>query len=300
VSIFLFSNPFTEPLRQLLVWLSDLAARLPLPDWFSPYAVAIVAVAVLVKVVTQPLMSSQQKSMRKMQQLQPQIAELQKKFKDDREKLSQAQMELYRENGVNPFGGCLPLVVQMVVLFGLWRAIMRLATLADGSPGPMSGERFLWIPDLAACEPSPKCHADASLLPVAIPIMIILMVISQILYQRLMTPPSQSGDAQQQAMNSTMKFMPIMFAFIFLTLPSGVVLYYTTFNIVGLVQQSLSNRLGGPLILIPARVEAGGDASVGAGAGESSDGPQRSQPTKEQSLDEGTAVGRRRKRRKNR
>jgi YidC/Oxa1 family membrane protein insertase len=244
VSLYLLSNPFTQPLKQLLIWLNDWASQLPLPTWFSSYAVAILIVAVLVKLLTQPLISRQQSSMRKMQELQPQMSELQKKYKDDREKLSQAQMALYKEAGVNPFGGCLPLLVQMVVLFGLWRAIYQLAQpTPTGQPGPMYGEQFFWVPNLAACEPSPFCGKETALLPLAIPILVIVMTISQILYQRVMTPPSKSGDSQQQAMNSMMKFMPIMFAYIFLKLPSGVVLYYTAFNVVGLIQQSISNRL---------------------------------------------------------
>ena len=125
--LFLLSNPFTRPLQILLEQLNGLSARLPLPEWVSSWSVALVLVAILVKVVTQPLTSKQQTSMRRMQELQPRLNELQKRFKDDREKLAQAQMELYKEQGVNPFGGCMPLLIQMVVLIGLWRAIMNLA-----------------------------------------------------------------------------------------------------------------------------------------------------------------------------
>lgn len=296
MAFYLISNPFTAPLKALLVWLSDLASGLPLPPYVSRYAVAIVVVAVLVKVATQPLMSQQQKMSRKMQQLQPRINELQKKHKDDREKLSQAQMELYREYGVNPFGGCLPLVVQMAVLFGLWRAITDLTVKQpDGSPGAMVGERFLWVPDLAGCEPNPTCHAELSLLPVAVPILVVLMVISQVLYQRVMTPPSRSNDPQQQAMNQMMKFMPLMFAYIFLKLPAGVVLYYVTFNIVGLVQQSLSNRLSPPEPLVA--------PSQAADAPSSTTEPRTADETAEtiqEPSDEGATAGRRRRRRKGR
>lgn len=295
MSVYLISNPFTKPLEALLIWLNDVASQLPLPAWFSSYAVAILIMAVLVKVLTQPLISRQQASMRKMQELQPKMSELQKKYKDDREKLSQAQMELYKEAGVNPFGGCLPLVVQMVVLFGLWRAIMNLAEpTATGSPGPMYGEQFLWVPNLAACEPSPFCGQETSLLPLAIPILVILMTISQIFYQRLMTPPSKSNDSQQQAMNSMMKFMPIMFAYIFLKLPAGVVLYYTAFNMVGLVQQSLSNRL------IAAKTD---EAVTSAPAGDDAGPAQPAEAAergKEQTTDEGSTAERRRRRRKGR
>jgi YidC/Oxa1 family membrane protein insertase len=240
--IFLLSNPLTQPLQAFLVWLNGVVeTAIPLPDSISSWALAIIIVALIVKVATQPLTSKQQASMRKMQALQPKINELQKKYKDDREGLSKAQMELYKEEGVNPFGGCLPLLVQMVVLFGMWRAVMGLAgTPAD--PGPLMGQQFLWVPSLGLCEPSPMCGKEFSLLPVAIPLLLITMVVSQIIYQRLMTPPARSNDAQQQAMSSMMKFMPLLFAWIFIKFPAGLVLYYATFNVVGLVQQTWINR----------------------------------------------------------
>lgn len=295
MSLYLISNPFTKPLEALLIWLNDVASKLPLPPWLSSYAVAILVVAVMVKVLTQPLISRQQASMRKMQEVQPKLSELQKKYKDDREKLSQAQMELYKEAGVNPFGGCLPLVVQMVVLFGLWRAIMNLAQpTALGTPGPMYGEQFMWVPNLAACEPSPFCGKETALLPLAIPLLVILMTISQIFYQRLMTPPSKSGDPQQKAMNQMMKFMPIMFAYIFLKLPSGVVLYYTAFNMVGLVQQWLSNRRIAARTLVAVTSSPMGDESVLAQPVETAE------RGKEQTTDDGSTTERRRRRRKGR
>ena len=233
--LFLLTNPVTRPLQLVLEYLNRLAATLPLPEWLSSWAVAIIAVAIIVKVVTQPFTSRQQASMKKMQALQPKLSELQKRYKDDREKLSQAQMALYKEEGVNPFGGCLPLILQMVILIGLWRAIMNLAG-TPSEPGQMAGARFMWIPDLSLCEPSPMCHPELALLPWAIPIMLILMVVAQIAYQHYMTPMSKTGDSQQQAMASMTKWMPLLFAYIFIKFPAGLVLYYTTFNAVGLGQ----------------------------------------------------------------
>jgi YidC/Oxa1 family membrane protein insertase len=223
-------------MQRALIFLHDLFATLPLPDSISPYALAIIVIAVSVKLLMHPLTATQQRSMQGMQALQPKLKGLQEEYKDDREALAQRQMELYKEHGVNPLGGCFPLVIQMVVLFGLYRAVMGLAQgHVTGAP-PMDGERFLWIPNLAACEPSPLCLPETAILPFALPIMIIAMVISQVAYQRLLTPPSNSSDPQAQAMASTMKLMPFMFAFIFLKLPSGLVLYYTLFNIVSVVQ----------------------------------------------------------------
>lgn len=241
--VYVLSNPFTGFFQQLLVMLNDVVARyVPLPEAISSYAVAILLVALLVKLVTYPLTATQQRSMRSMQALQPQLAELQKRHKGDREKMGQAQMELYREHGVNPFGGCMPLVVQMVVLLGLYRAVMGLA-----NAGKLTGEQFLWIPDLSKCEPSPLCGAQEALLFWPIPILVILMVVSQFLYQKFLTPPSTATDPQQQAMNSAMKLMPLFFAYIFIKLPAGLVLYYAVFNFISIAQQIWLNRRLTPL-----------------------------------------------------
>jgi YidC/Oxa1 family membrane protein insertase len=234
--IFLISNPFTTILYNALVWLNDFVSRFELPPSISSYAIAIILIAIIVRVVTYPLTAAQQRSMRAMQELQPKIKALEAQY-PDRDERSKAQMELFRENGVSPlnFGGCLPLVIQMVVLFGLYRAISMLA-----EEGELTGQRFLWIPDLAHCEPSPTCLPETSLLPIAIPIMIILLVVTQLIYQKFLTPPAT--DSQTQAMTSAMKWMPLAFAFIFISLPAGLVLYYTTTNIASIAQYLAIDR----------------------------------------------------------
>lgn len=241
LSLFLpaLSNPFTGLLYQVVVFLQGYAAKLPLPASISSYAVAIIGIAILIKVVTYPLTLAQQRSMKSMQAVQPKLKALQEVHKGDRQKLAEAQMELYREHGVNPFGGCLPLVIQLVVLFGLYRAIMRL-----NSEGLLAGERFLWIPDLSLCEPSWFCGAERSLLAIAVPLMLVILVISQMAYQRFLTPPSMGGgdNSFADAMATTNKIMPLMFAFFFYSLPAGLLLYYAAFNLVSIGQHLLIDR----------------------------------------------------------
>lgn len=222
------TNPFVKPLEQLLLWLNHVSEGLPLPGMVSSWAVALILVSIVIKLVTYPLTISQMRSMRGVQELQPKLKELQERFKGDREKLAQAQMELYRAHGVSPWGGCLPLIIQMVILIGLYSAIQNLR-----AQGLLEGERFFWIPNLAQCEPSPMCRTEAGM---GIPILIILMVLSQFAYQKFATPPTT--DPQAQAMNSTMMLMPLMFAFLFAKMPAGLVLYYTAFNIVSVVMQA--------------------------------------------------------------
>jgi YidC/Oxa1 family membrane protein insertase len=292
--LFLVTNPVTRPLQLLLEYLNDQASRLPLPDSVSSWAVAVLVMAVIVKVVTQPLTSKQQQSMKRMQELQPKLAELQKRYKDDREKLSQAQMEMYKEQGVNPFGGCLPLIIQMVVLFGLWRAIMNLAG-TESEPGRMAGARFLWIPDLSQCEPSPMCGGEFAMLPWAVPLLLIAMVISQMAYQHYLTPPTQSSDPQQQAMATMTKLMPLLFAYIFIRFPSGMVLYYTMFNAVGLLQMGASRLLQREALPGPGVPTDGAGTGTGPGAAGAATSSQEERERSEPASSE-----RRRRRRKGR
>jgi len=253
---FLLSNPFTPILRQALLWINDLVAQYPLPAEISSFAVAITLIALAIKVVTYPLNAASQRSMRAMQELQPKLKELQERHGDDREQLMQAQMTLYREHGVNPFGGCLPLIIQMVVLIGLYSAIRQIS-----DEGKLTGQRFLWIADLSKCEPSPVCQPADSMLPYAVPILVIVLVVSQMAYQKFLTPPS--ADPQAQAMASMMRWMPVFFAYIFLYLPAGLVLYYAMFNLISVAQYLAVDR---PKKLAPATLPAAGGRPPGDGA----------------------------------
>lgn len=246
----LISNPLVPPLQQMLQWLAGAIEAMPwygqVSVYVGSYAIALILVAVVVKLLTYPLSLVQMRSMRSMQQLQPKMAELQVRYKGDREKLSQAQMELYKEHGVNPFGGCLPLVITMVVLLSLYGAIAGLSQ-------EMRGQPFFWIQDIAVCEPNPMCKQAPMM---AIPILVVTMIVSQVLYQKYLTPPTT--DPQAKSMNTMMKFMPLLFGYIFLTLPAGLVLYYLVFNIVSIVQQVFMNRhLGATTVALPVPVEGG-------------------------------------------
>jgi YidC/Oxa1 family membrane protein insertase len=225
-----FQNPLVPPLERMLQWLNVTIEPLnPFPELIGSFAIALIIVAVLVKIVTYPLSLAQMRSMRNMQALQPKMKELQEKHKGDREKLSQAQMEMYKEEGVNPFGGCLPLIITMVVLFSLIGAVNALKPEMQGQP-------FFWIPNIANCE----VNADCNYIPEGLPILVLLMVASQFFYQKFMTPPT--ADPQAQALNASMKFMPLIFGVFFIALPAGLVLYYLVFNVVSLGQQLIINR----------------------------------------------------------
>jgi len=220
------------------------------------YGLAIILFTVLVRVLTYPLTQKQIQSSQAMQELQPKIQALQKKLGKDKEKLSQETMQLYKEHGVNPAAGCLPMLIQMPIWIGLYRALLNMA-----QQGVLK-EGFLWIPTLA--EPNgiswittpANWSFPNTLLYLILPI---VTVISQVIVQRMITPPSSGDDGQQAMMNQMMNFMPLMFGFFALEVPSGLTLYWATSNILQIVQQAFisgwENVL--PKSLLPAAINVG-------------------------------------------
>jgi YidC/Oxa1 family membrane protein insertase len=177
------------------------------------WGVAIILLTVLVKLLLFPLSHKQMASMEAMRRIQPRIQELQKKYADDRESLGREQMKLFQENNVNPFGGCLPLIIQMPVWFALYRTLY--------SSFELYREPLIqgWITDLTQPDPF-------YLLPLA---MGVTMFITQ-----KMQP--QMGDARQAKM--MLYIMPIFFTFIMLNLPAGLTLYIFTNNLLSIAQQA--------------------------------------------------------------
>jgi len=188
------------------------------------YGVAIILLTVLTKVVFFPLTLKSMRSMKAMQALQPQINALRSKYKSDPQRIQKETMELYREHRVNPLGGCLPMVVQIPVFYALYVAL-SVAVEIQNAPFVCFGRFFgmdLWICDLAAQDPT-------YVLP-------ILMGVSMFVQQK-MTPTM--GDPRQAKM---MLLMPVVFTFMFLNLPSGLVLYWTLSNVFQIAQQLYMER----------------------------------------------------------
>ncbi len=181
------------------------------------YGFILILFSVLVKVVVYPLTKKSYQSTRKMQEIQPQITALKEKHKSDPQKLNKATMALYKEFGVNPMGGCLPLLLQMPLLFALFE-VFRSTIELRGAPF------IFWIRDLSA----PDTLMEIGGFPINI--LPLFMTVTMILQQSMM--PTQAG--QQKTM---MYAMNIMFLFIFYRFPSGLNLYYTLFNILTILQQ---------------------------------------------------------------
>ncbi len=181
---------------------------------------AIILLTLIIRGVMLPLSIYQMRSQKAMAQMQPELAALRRKYGKDRERMTQETMRLYKEHGINPAAGCLPLLVQMPIFIGLYSVLYGQAQHFE--------EPFLWLSSLA--------HPDPFyILPV-------LTMASQFVLQRMMTVPTD--DPQQQMMNRTMMFMPLVFGFITFSLPSGVVLYWVASNVFSLVQQYFTTGWG--------------------------------------------------------
>jgi YidC/Oxa1 family membrane protein insertase len=210
-----FFGILAKPIFAWLNWTKE--------HWTNNYGWGIVVVTLIINIALFPLRLTSLKSARKMQRLQPQIKAINDRYKNvklnDPRKAEQNQevMALYKQEGVNPVGGCLPMLIQMPFLYAFYR-VLSIAIELRHAP-------WLWVTDLSAPETLP-----IHLLP-------IILVVTQFLTQKM--TPAAGVDPNQQRM---MLFMPIMFGFMFYSLSSGLVLYYLTSNLVGVTQQLIINR----------------------------------------------------------
>ncbi|KGJ98779.1 membrane protein insertase YidC [Thalassotalea sp. ND16A] len=197
----------SQPLFWLLLFIQDIVVN---------WGLAIICITIVVKTLMYPLTKTQYTSMAKMRKIQPKIAALKERHGDDRQKMSQAMMALYKKEKVNPAGGCLPLLLQMPIFLALYWVFMESVELRHAEFG-------LWISDLSSKDPF-------FVLP-------ILMGASMLLMQKLQ--PAMSQDPMQQKM---MQWMPVFFTFFFLWFPSGLVLYWFISNVITIVQMLIIFR----------------------------------------------------------
>ncbi len=208
------------------------------------YGVAIILLTMVVRAALHPMTKKSQISMRRMQKLQPQIKALREKFKNDKQRQGQEQMKLFKEHGVNPMGGCLPLFLQFPVFIGLFRALQWSIELRQA---PFA----FWIHDLSR----PDTVGYIGNWPVNI--LPVLMVISWVAQQMSMP---KSPDPDQQRQQRFMLFMPIMFGVFLYKFASGLTLYWLTSTFFGLIEQKIiKNQM--------ARMDAEGGTGPSAAVG---------------------------------
>ena len=247
------------------------------------YGLAIILLTLAVRVLLLPLSIKSTRSMREMQVIQPEVKKLQKKYKNDRQKMNTELMALYKEHGVNPFGGCLPLLLQMPVFFALFYVIRSplqylsanvvLYADLDRASTVLETHRFLGL--RLDCSPSQAYAGDPSAviedlacssggLVGALPYFLVILLMGATTYyqQRQMMSSRGQADPQQQQMQAIMKFMPIILVVFGFGFPLGVVLYWVTTNAWTIVQQRIMLRAAPPIQ--PAAGAAQGDKSTKA------------------------------------
>jgi YidC/Oxa1 family membrane protein insertase len=216
------------------------------------FGLAIIVFTLLIRLITYPLTAQQMKSAQVMQELQKskEWQDIQKKYKDNREKLAQEQMRLYKEKGVNPFGSCLPTLIQFPIIIGLYQAVIRALAVTPIQLLDLSrhiypfinasaliplNNRFLWM-DLSQPE-------RLMVFGVGIPVLAILVVITTYLQSKLMTPPAQPGDQSAQMAQAMNLYMPFLMGWLAYQFSSGLALYFLASNVFSIVQYAAMGKV---------------------------------------------------------
>ena len=191
-----------SPIFWLLTQINDLVGN---------YGLSILLLTLVIKIILYPLSAKSLKSMAKMRRLAPKINDLKDRYGDDKQKFMQAQMELWKKEKVNPFGGCLPMLLQMPVFLGIYWVLNESVELRQAS-------FILWYDDLSQMDPY----------------FILPILMGGAMFVQQMLTPMQTADPAQAKM---MKFMPLIFMVFFLWFPAGLVLYYTANSVLSILQQ---------------------------------------------------------------
>ena len=217
MGIYSFLQPVADLISGVITALYDVTVAIGFPS----YALAIIMISILLKIILFPLMQKQMKSTMNMQEIQPKLEYLQKKYKSNPEKMNEEVMKLYKEYNVNSMSGCLPLLIQMPILIGLFAALRQYDFVNAAHA------TFFWIPNLGDKDPF-------YILP-------ILVALTMFVQQKI-----SMGSNEAVAANPTMKtmlyIMPAMMLFVCWSMPSGLCLYWAFFSILSIVQQFFLNK----------------------------------------------------------
>ncbi|MEN8112832.1 MAG: YidC/Oxa1 family membrane protein insertase [Actinomycetota bacterium] len=251
-------NPWTLLLDLLGGVLNFFYQILPagMPDFFGRLGVAIIFLTLAIMLVMFPLTLKQTRSMKAMQEIQPEVKRLQKELKGDKEELNKQLMALYQERGVNPAAGCLPMLVQMPIWFALFQVLRSIQPQADDSvTSEYIGDGLEHIQTaffgmdltLSPSAAVPEAIRSGDFL-IALPyVLLLILIIAAGYYQQIQTTRTKKDDGEQsqtaQSMQNAMKVMPIFFGFISWTLTSGLGIYFATSNLFRIGQQALILRL---------------------------------------------------------
>lgn len=206
-------NAFVDGIKSVIDLLYDFTSLIGLPS----YALAITLLAVAIKLILYPLTKKQMQSMKMMQKLAPKIREIQQKYKNKNpQKMQQKLMDLYRENNVNPLAGCLPILIQMPILIGLYQALLTYEF------SNVQHAHFFWIETLRDKDPF-------YILP-------LFAALTTYFQSRL------TMNVEDQTQKIMLYMMPVLIGWFASIVPSGLVLYWVVFNIMGIIQQYFINK----------------------------------------------------------
>jgi YidC/Oxa1 family membrane protein insertase len=275
----------------------------------NQFWLAIIFFTIIIRVLMTPLMLPQQRSAKKMQELQPKLQELQKKYGKDRERLSQEQMKLYREAGVNPMGGCLPMLIQFPIWIGLYQSIIQALGYQPLQLLNLSQNIYGWMQEFLGIWTAVPLNRyflgmDLALTPqqlggltYALPI---LVAFTSWLQSKMTTSPS-SGDGQGASMTQSMTLMmPLMFGFFSLNFSTGLSFYFIVSNIIGIITQGFISGWEGLLFwrgLSLSNLLTGGARGQPAPSKQTSAKQAQATPAKSQ---KGTQSGRKKRKKKRR
>jgi YidC/Oxa1 family membrane protein insertase len=209
-----------DGMTALINWLYHLTVSMGLPS----YGIAIILLTILIKLLLHPITRIQMRSMAKMSQLQPEIKAIQDRYGKDKQQMQTKIMELYKERKVNPMSGCLLLLVQLPFMIALYQALWNFAYVNPAHAG------FLWVENLSLTDP-------LFILPV------LAAVTTFVQFKLTMSINKGGGNPSQEQMQKVMlTVMPVFIGWISATLPAGLSVYWVTFNLVSIVQQSFINK----------------------------------------------------------
>ena len=206
-----FFSTIFYPIESLLRFVLESLFAITSAAGFASYGWAIVLLTIIIKMILYPLTVKQVKSMKAMQELSPKMKKIQEKYKDNPQVMQQKIGALYKDAGVNPLAGCLPLLIQMPILMGMYYALFNFTYPSA------EAAKFLWLPSMSEADP-------LYILP-------ILSALTTFLQQKMTTTE------MNQQMKIMMTVMPLFIGWISLSFPSGLVLYWVTMNVVQIAQQ---------------------------------------------------------------
>jgi YidC/Oxa1 family membrane protein insertase len=248
VLIFMNWDRFISVFANILLWIYDLLGNGP-----HMFGIAIILFTILIRLVTWPLNAQQLKGSAAMQEMNndKEWQAIQKKYAKDKEKLAQEQMRIYREKGINPFGSCLPTLIQFPIIIALYQSITR--ALASTPLDLLKLSRSIIFPFLNVSELIPLNSKflwmnlgqpeSITVFGFALPTLAIIVALTTYIQSKLTLPPTTNPNDQSAAMGQSMALtMPLMLGWFALTFPSGLAVYFITSNLLGIFQYAMMGK----------------------------------------------------------